>query len=78
MPATTAQNAIAAVGIDIGKNSFHTVARALCRQQLGQGAGGLRRGDQAPPRIRLTIRQRARVLRFLAGVITVAVAFHKG
>jgi hypothetical protein len=26
MPATTAQNAIAVVGIDIGKNSFHTVA----------------------------------------------------
>jgi hypothetical protein len=26
MPATTAQNAIAVVGIDIGKNSFHIVA----------------------------------------------------
>ena len=26
MPATTAQNEIAVVGIDIGKNSFHIVA----------------------------------------------------
>jgi transposase len=26
MPATTAQNAIAVVGVDIGKNSFHIVA----------------------------------------------------
>jgi hypothetical protein len=63
MPATTAQNATAAVGIDIGKNVFYIVGPCSMPP-----ATWTRRGEVSAAaikhraRIRLTICQRTRVL----------------
>jgi hypothetical protein len=47
--------------VDLGAaalDAWASKSLPLCRQQCGQGAGGVRRGDHHRPRIRLTIRQR--------------------